>query len=294
MLMFFMRTAFRRLIVRIQDRLKIQRDHWFLGLARETAPGQPLAGKVVPIRPPKGRLWADPMIARQGDRSFMFFEDYDYGLRRAHISVAEIEPNGGMGAARVALRAEHHLSYPFVFEWQATHFMIPETASARAVRLYRAVEFPTRWEYMHDLLSDVRAADATLCEHGGRWYLFASVSEAGGSSWDELFLFVADTPMGPWAPHPMNPIVSDVRGARPGGALFRRGGVLYRPGQNSDKTYGHSLSIFEVTELTPDRFAERLAYRIEPDWLPHIYGCHTIAATNEWMALDCKALKWRP
>ena len=33
----------------------------------------------------------------------------------------------------------------------------------------------------------------------------------------------------------MNPIVSDVRSARPGGALFRRNGVLYRPGQNSDE-----------------------------------------------------------
>ena len=156
------------------------------------------------------------------------------------------------------------------------------------------MEFPTRWEYVQDLLSDIKAADATICEHGGRWYLFTGVSEAGGSSWDELFLFVGDTPIGPWAPHPMNPIVSDVRSARPGGALFRRDGVLYRPAQNSDKTYGHSLAILEVTELTPDRYAERLAYRIEPDWLPSIYGCHTITMADDLMALDCKTVKWRP
>ena len=169
----------------------------------------------------------------------------------------------------------------------------PKRSSVNAVRLYRAVEFPTRWEYVQDLLTDIRAVDTTLCEHGGRWYLFTGVSEAGGSSWDELFLFVADTPLGPWAPHPMNPIVSDVRSARPGGALFRRDGVLYRPGQNSAKCYGHSLAVFEVTELTPDRYAERLAYRIEPDWLPNIYGCHTITMADDLMALDCKALKWR-
>jgi hypothetical protein len=51
--------------------------------------------------------------------------------------------------------------------------------------------------------------------------------------------------------------------------------------------------VFEVTELTPDRYAERLAYRIEPDWLPNIYGCHTITMADDLMALDCKALKWR-
>ena len=59
------------------------------------------------------------------------------------------------------------------------------------------------------------------------------------------------------------------------------------------KCYGHSLAVIEVTELTPDRYAERLAYRIEPDWLPNIYGCHTITMADDLMALDCKALKWR-
>jgi len=293
MLLFLMRYAYRRLIVRIQDRLKVQRDHWFLAVARGVAPGQQLAGKVAALHPPQGRLWADPMMVRKNGQAFIFFEDYDYRLRRAHISVVGIDGSGRIGAPRTALQADHHLSYPFVFEWRGAHFMVPETMRARAVRLYRAAEFPTRWEYVQDLLSDISAVDATLCEHGGRWYLFTSVSEAGGSTWDELFLFVADTPIGPWAPHPMNPIVSDVRRARPGGALFRRDGVLYRPGQNNEKTYGHSLAVLEVTELTPDRYAERLAYRIEPNWLPSIYGCHTITMVDDLMALDCKALKWR-
>ena len=235
MLLFFMRIQWWHLVVRIQDRLKIQRDHWFLAVARGVAPGQQLAGKVAALHPPRGRFWADPMIVRSNGQAFMFFEDYDYRLRRGHISVVELDASGRAGAPRTALQADYHLSYPFVFEWRGAHFMVPETASVNAVRLYRAVEFPTRWEYVQDLLTDISAVDTTLCEHGGRWYLFTGVSEAGGSSWDELFLFVADTPMGPWAPHPMNPIVSDVRSARPGGALFRRDGVLYRPGQNSEK-----------------------------------------------------------
>jgi hypothetical protein len=294
MLLFLTRVACKMIFVRIQDRLGIQGNHWFVGVARGVAPHQQLAGKVTPLHPPAGRLWADPMLVRKNGRAFMFFEDYDYGLRRARISVVELAASGCVGAPRPALEADHHISYPFVFEWRGDHFMVCETASVQAVRLYRAVEFPTRWEYVQDLLSGIKAADATICEHRGRWYLFTSVSETGGSSWDELFLFVSDTPIGPWSPHPMNPIVSDVRSARPGGALFRRDGVLYRPAQNSDKTYGHSLAILEVTELTPDRYAERLAYRIEPDWLPRIYGCHTISMAGDLMALDCKTVKWRP
>ena len=290
MLLFFMRAAYKMLT----GLLPMQPNHWFLGVARGVASGQRLFGRVAALHPPKGRFWADPMIARSNGKTFIFFEDYVYKVGRGHISVLELDAGGRAGTPRTALEADHHLSYPFVFEWRGAHFMVPETADVNAVRLYRAAEFPTRWEYVQDLLSDIKAFDTTLCEHDGRWYLFTAVNEAGDSSCDELFLFVADTPLGPWAPHPMNPIVSDVRSARPGGPLFRRDGVLYRPGQNSEKYYGHSLAVFEVTELTPDRYSERLAYRIEPDWLPSIHGCHTITMADDMMVLDCKTLKWRP
>ena len=293
MLLFLMRAGWIYLVVGMQNRLKIQRDHWFLAIARGVNPGEKLAGRVAPLHPPRGRSWADPMIVQRDRQMFMFFEDYDYGLGRAHISVVELDASGRAGAPRTALNTGHHLSYPFVFEWCGTHYMVPESASVNAVPLYRAVDFPTRWEYVKDLLAGIYATDATLCEHEGVWYLFTAVSEAGGASTDELFLFVANTPLGPWSPHPLNPIVSDVRSARPGGPLFRRDGALYRPAQNSDKTYGSSLSIMKVTELTPERYAERLAYRIEPDWLRDIYGCHTITMAGDVMALDCKSLKWR-
>ena len=77
-----MRIQWRHLVVRIQNRLKIQRDHWFLAVARGVAPGQQLAGKVAALHSPRGRFWADPMIARSNGQAFMFFEDYDYKLRR--------------------------------------------------------------------------------------------------------------------------------------------------------------------------------------------------------------------
>jgi transcriptional regulator GlxA family with amidase domain len=37
---------------------------------------------------------------------------------------------------------------------------------------------------------------------------------------DELSLFYAESPLGPWTPHPRNPVKSDVRGSRPAGGLF--------------------------------------------------------------------------
>ena len=96
------------LVVGIQNRLKVQRDHWFLAVARGVAPGQQLTGKVSPLHPPRGRFWADPMIVRSNGQAFMFFEDYDYGLRRGHISVVELDASGRAGAPRTALQADYH------------------------------------------------------------------------------------------------------------------------------------------------------------------------------------------
>jgi hypothetical protein len=294
MVRFLARAAYQMIIGRMAEWLRFQRGHWFLGVAKGVQPGEKMSGRVRALHPPSGRFWADPMITCRNGHAYVFFEDYEYRTRRGRISVIELDGDGRAGPARTALETDHHLSYPFVFEWRGNHYMIPETASVRAVQLYRAIEFPTQWEYVQDLLTDVRAVDATLCEHEDRWYLFTSVSEAGGSSWDELFLFVSESPLGPWSPHPMNPIVSDVRRARPGGPLFKRDGVLYRPGQNSERTYGHSLAVLEVTELSPERYAERFAFGINPDWMPGIHGCHTIAMARDLVALDCKTTRWRP
>jgi hypothetical protein len=127
-----------------------------------------------------------------------------------------------------------------------------------------------------------------------RWYLFANVSETGGSKWDELFLFVADSPLGPWTPHPMNPIVSNVQAARPAGALFRQDGKLYRPAQDCAKSYGASIAVQEILALSPTDYRERSAYKIEPSWLPNIRGCHTLSLGDEITLLDCKMPKRQP
>ena len=252
MLIFMTRVVRKMIIARIQDHLDIIRDHWFVaygwGVHRTITAGN--CQGMMTISAPKGKSWADPMVVKKDGTNHVFLEELDYRSDRGRIVVVAIDASGVRGEAQVAIEADHHLSYPFVFEWNGGHYMIPETTSVRAVKLFRALEFPTRWEFVKDLLTDVSAADATVVEHDKRWYLFASVSESGGSHSDELFLFHADSLLGPWAPHPMNPLVSDVRNARPAGALFVSGSKLFRPAQNGAVSYGHAISVNEVTSLT--------------------------------------------
>jgi hypothetical protein len=75
--------------------------------------------------------------------------------------------------------------------------------------------------------------DATLhADENGGWWMFVMISEdAQGPG--ALFLFMADSPLGPWRPHPLNPIQSDIRHTRPGGRLFHHEGKLLRPAKQT-------------------------------------------------------------
>jgi hypothetical protein len=164
--------------------------------------------------------------------------------------------------------------------------MTPETAENRAVELYRAVEFPWRWELDAVLLRDVEAVDPTLVERDGSWWLYVNIASVGASPNDELHLFRANAPHGPFAPHPANPVVSDVRRARPAGMPFVHDGFLYRPAQDCAMRYGHSMAVHRVDRLDPTHYREVPVGRIMPDWLPGAVCTHTLNMTDRYVVSD--------
>ncbi len=86
------------------------------------------------------------------------------------------------------------------------------------------------------IFEDVVAVDATVFERGDRWWMFVNQSVAGGGQDDELFAYWSDSPLGEWAPHRDNPVVSNVTCARSAGRPFRVGGDLIRPAQDGSAT----------------------------------------------------------
>jgi hypothetical protein len=156
--------------------------------------------------------------------------------------------------------------------------MLPETAGRRTVELYRATRFPDEWKLDRVLLSDVTATDATLLPHEGRLWLFVAIAVDGGRPVDELCLFSSDSLEGDWEPHPMNPVVSDVRRARPAGRVFARDGELIRPAQDCSGSYGAKLVFNRIEALTPTDYRETPIEVIEPardsgNLRTHSYDC---------------------
>ena len=286
------RLAFRRTRAKVQSSVTV--EQWFLayrytgGMPDENREPDLSPFRFRPIYPPNDRFWADPFLFRSSGATYVVFEDYAYAANRGVISVMEMGPQGPVGSAQVIMSRDYHLSYPFVFDWRGSTFMIPESADAKRVELYRLTRAPHEWTLEAVLLDGLALADCTLCEIGDRWWMFANTADEGASFWDELHLFHAPSPLGPWTAHRLNPVVSDVRTARPAGTLFQHGGVWYRPSQDSARGYGSATNIQRIVRLTPDDYEEVTVGKLLPEWQPGLTGVHTVNALGGLTMIDAR------
>ena len=262
-------------------------EQWALAYRFRTGPGDTnnTLYRFKNLSPPKDRFWADPCAIKDGDRYYVFIEEYLNKTGKGHISVVELDRKGMVSGPTTVLERDYHLSYPFVFEWNNDYYMVPESAGNKTVELYRSTSFPFEWKLEKVLMTDVRAKDATLAEVDGTWWMFVSIAEH--SIPDELYLYSAESPLGPWTPHPRNPVKSDVRGSRPAGGLFNWNGELYRPAQDSSGRYGYAISINKVTQLDQQGFREEHVSSILPNWNKKLLATHTISTAGDLTVVDC-------
>lgn len=207
-----------------------------------------LAAKDVTDAP--ARFVADPFMLREDGRWYMFLEIFNEASRRGEIALATSPDAIRWQYQGVVLREPFHLSYPQVFEWNGTYYMLPETRAASAVRLYRATRFPDEWTFACELLTGPYA-DSTLVRHDGCWWLFAYQRD------NSLSLYYAPDPTGPWTAHPSSPIVTNSKTlSRPAGRIVRFQGRLLRYAQDDTRGYGSALRAVQIDEMTTSVYSE--------------------------------------
>lgn len=246
------------------------------------------------VRWASGHLYADPFLFENDGRHHLFCEEVPRGSERAVISHTELPLDGGLAdRPQCVLAQPYHLSYPFVFAHEGETFMIPESSAVKRVELYRAAAFPHAWTREAILLDGIDAVDATVLAHDDRLWLFAGVAAADASSLDELHVFSASAPRGPWRAHPLNPVVSDARCARPAGAVQQWGLRLVRPGQDGSRRYGGAIAFCEIDVLNETEYAEHEIARLEPADLGDARATHSYTADRVFEAIDLRRRELR-
>jgi hypothetical protein len=284
---FLGRLFFGSISARLVSRIGGSHPQWFLAIRKRTAAHSfnDAAGYKL-MRPPADRFYADPFLFEKDGKTYLYFEDLRYREGRALISCCELDAEGNPGPITEVLRRPYHLSYPYLFEENGEIYMIPETKENRAVELYRATHFPYEWSLDSVLIDNIHAVDATILKQDGKYWMFVGISNGRYSNCDELAIYFADGLKGPWTPHRENPVVSDVRHARPAGALFQDQGRLIRPSQDCAKAYGYAIVFSEVTKLTETEYEERPITRLDPGWIKDNLGTHTYTRTEQFEVID--------
>jgi len=181
------------------------------------------------------------------------------------------------------------MSYPFIFKVNNIYYMIPETSRNKTIELYKCTDFPYKWEFEMNIMENVSAVDSTLFNYNDRWWLFTAMDQTANISGcsAELFLFYADDIFsGNWKSHRLNPIVSDIRTARPAGRIFLRDGEIYRPSQNCAGRYGVAFNLNRITKLSESEYEETLVAEIKPVWDKKLKGVHTLNSDKDFTVID--------
>lgn len=286
----YVRSALPRLGRESLRRLRYRQAHWRVGYRYIDGPGVAATGRLGKgwrqVPDPGDRFYADPFPRRGPEGDFIFVEEYPHATGKGIISVMRVEENGQVHPAQPVLEEPFHLSYPQVFDWGGETWMLPEASASRRLTLYRAARFPDRWEAETVLLEGREISDATLLEHAGSWWLFATERDGLGSTSDTMAVFQAPSIEGPWTPHPLNPVVIDRRLARPGGAFIRLGKRILLPVQDGTEGYGGGLGLSELKALDADtvRLSDPLPISAAGDWpYPRI---HTLNRAGRLEVID--------
>jgi hypothetical protein len=204
----------------------------------------------------KADFVADPFMIWRGDVWYLFFEAFRKSHRLGEIGLAVSADATNWEYQQIVLREPFHLSYPYVFEWEGSFYMLPEALGAGELRLYKSHDFPRDWRVCHSLLPG-RHADPSIFRHEDGWWIFTCDTPFDHQS---LRLYSAPELEGPWEEHPESPVIEhDARIARPAGRVVALADRVIRFAQDCSKQYGHQVWAFEITHLSPGCYRERRA-----------------------------------
>lgn len=231
---------------------------------------------------------ADPFGVELEDGIHLFYEKFDMKSRFGFLAQATVIGGQTTELDDSPHTAKHHQSYPYLIHHGDVLLALPESSQSGTLELHQ-VDLSTGAFHSPVTILHEQVSDATMIEFENIWWLFAVKKGF------KLYAWYADCPTGPWKAHPLNPLKTDPRSARPGGTPFIHEGTLYRPAQDCSQTYGGAISLCRVDELTTTSFRETVVKVMAP--LPdskYPDGMHTLSQVGDKTLVDGKRMIFAP
>lgn len=212
---------------------------------------------------PKPVLYqADSFLFVKGDELFLFYE-LQHWDDPGCIAMTKTKDLKTWTKPVIVLKEPFHLSFPYVFEDHGNNYMVPESQESDSIRLYKANEDLTQFEFVRTLLFQERKDgihynynDSHIYHKDGKYYLFTSYQK-DWMYYQELFV-TNDLLNGEFVKHPCSPICTSNEFGRNGGSLIQYDDKLLRVTQDCHQDYGDNISLMEITLLNENAYKEEL------------------------------------
>ena len=188
---------------------------------------------------------------------------------------------------RVVLR-DGHCSYPAAIADGGVTLLIPEISEHSPALVYRLDDGVPQCVGKVAIGEGTRLIDPTPYRHNGHWYLFGNLAAEGSSV---LRLWVGHDLTSGMSEHPDSPIRLSPAGARMGGLIIEHDGLRFRLGQDLRGKYGDGLIVFEIEELTPERYREKTVSDLR---LTGRHGPHTLNVSGHSILFDFYTERFSP
>lgn len=253
------------------------------------------AGAPYRVKYPSPLSWyADPFVCADGGKTYVFVELMNSYHLDGEIAVASVE-DGVIGSFRVVLHEPFHLSFPNIFLWEGTWYMIPETYAAGEVRLYRADSFPYRWSLDKVLRKGGWLVDHALYPVSDGFFMVSYDTTDPKDQRNRIFRLDMRQkalreifPAGNWCRE------------RPGGTFYQEQGIWHHAIQDCKKAYGDYLHIYAVDAFAEERFEEHEVRRMDAGNTPfspdnrRMEHLHTYNCNAEYEVIDLQYDKLYP
>lgn len=213
----------------------------------------------IEFKPKNKRYWiADPFLFDYDRNTFLFYEAYDRVKRKGLIGYSIIDSKGTITEPRIVLEENHHLSFPYVFEYNSDIYMMPESADDFSISVYKAIQFPNKWERIK-ILDGIYSCDSIWIYRNHKIYKLLTSemfhpAPAGiiHSCYVKNKSFILNGDITHINKDKFEYIGEGDYGIRNAGACFYDGEMQIRPGQDcTDGIYGKGLIFFSVESIEP-------------------------------------------
>lgn len=264
-------------------------SQWNIGMVRDGLSGLLKKGQALDVDWFLDVRWplfyADPFLTSHEGNKYVFAERYDFTKARGAIAVLPLTEGRYDEKRDVALEFPFHTSYPCLVKDAERLYCVPETLARKEIAIYRCEKFPRVWQKVGVVVQGDRYSDPTLFQYGGRWWVFATIFDEYSEGNSVLHAWHATRIGGPWTPHLKNPIKCDVSSSRSAGSVFSHQGHLFRPAQDCATSYGQSIVIQKIVQLTCEEFREEFFHRVSPT-KDYPESCHHMSMLDGLVFVD--------